>query len=290
MIEQWQIDQYNEQGFLVVENVLTPEEIAALQSDFDTWVEESRQHKEPWGETLDKRARFDIEGDHSADHPSLRRVTSPTEISDVYKRTALASRAATIAGQLIGGSGTRLHHSKVNSKLPHTATEVKWHQDFPFTPHSNDDLVTCLIMIGDVTPANGPLQVIPGSHKGPLFSHWDGDQFTGTVSPEVEKHYCQEPVSCYSPAGSVCFMHTRVLHASSPNQTEDPRTLFICVYAAEDALPYGDNPLPSIHTGSLVWGKESGEVRSTANKLRLPEKPSGASFFVQQAGKDSADA
>jgi hypothetical protein len=41
---------------------------------------------------------------------------------------------AAIAGQLIGGSGTRFHHSKINSKLPHTATQVKWHQDFLFTP------------------------------------------------------------------------------------------------------------------------------------------------------------
>jgi hypothetical protein len=81
-------------------------------------------------------------------------------------------------------------------------------------------------------------------------------------------------------------MHTRLLHASSPNETEKPRTMFISVYAAEDALPFGENPLPSTHTGNLVWGKESGEIRSTPNKLRLPQKPKGASFFVQQSGKD----
>jgi ectoine hydroxylase-related dioxygenase (phytanoyl-CoA dioxygenase family) len=286
MIEQQQIDLYNEQGFLLVENVLNAEEIAALQADFDGWVEESRQHDEPYGETLDGRARFDIESDHSAEHPSLRRVASPTEISDDFKRTALESKVAEIAGKLIGGNGARLHHSKVNSKLPHTATEVKWHQDFPFTPHTNDDLVTCLVMISEVTPENGPLKVIPGSHKGELFSHWQNNQFTGTVTDEVEKAHCQEPVACFAPSGSVCFMHSRVLHASSPNETELPRTLFINVYAAEDAMPLGDNPLPSIHTGVLVWGEDSGETRITMNKLRLPEKPKGASFFVQQAGKD----
>lgn len=287
MIEQWQIDQYNEQGFLVVENVLSTEDVAALQTDFDEWVEESRKHQEPWGETVDKRARFDIESDHSATHPSLRRVTSPTEISDAYKQAALDSRMSEIAGQLVGSSGARLHHSKVNSKLPHTATQVKWHQDFPFTPHSNDDLVTCLLMISEVTMENGPLQVIPGSHKGTLFTHWHNDQFTGAVSSEVERVYCQKPISCFGPVGSVCFMHSRLLHASSPNETELPRTLYISVYAAEDALPYADNPLPSIHAGELVWGKESGEIRSTPNKLRLPEKPKGASFFVQQAVTDS---
>jgi len=288
MVTQSQIEQFHQQGFLVVEGVLSAKEIADLQSDFDIWVEESKQHTEVWGETLDGRPRFDLEGDHSAEHPSLRRVSSPTEISSAFYHAALTSRMAEIAGQLLGGSGTRFHHSKINSKLPHTATQVKWHQDFLFTPHSNDDIVTALLMISEVTPENGPLVVVPGSHQGPLWSHWQNDRFTGSVTDEVVERECQQPEPCFGPSGSVCFMHTRLLHASSHNGTDFPRTLFISVYAAEDALPFGENPLPSIHAGQLVSGEESGLVRSTVNQLRLPQKPRGASFFVQQAGRDSA--
>ncbi|RCI97345.1 phytanoyl-CoA dioxygenase family protein, partial [Klebsiella pneumoniae] len=51
MIAQWQIDQFHQQGFLVVEEVLSSADIAALQSDFDGWVEESRRHATAWGET-----------------------------------------------------------------------------------------------------------------------------------------------------------------------------------------------------------------------------------------------
>lgn len=282
MIAQWQIDQFHQQGFLVVEEVLSSADIAALQSDFDGWVEESRRHATAWGETLDGRPRFDIERDHAPDHPSLRRVASPTEISEAYRHTALNSRMATIAAQLIGGSGTRFHHSKINSKLPHTATEVKWHQDFLFTPHSNDDIITALLMVSEVTPENGPLNVVPGSHQGPLWSHWQEGRFTGAVDDEVVATHCQQPQACFGPAGSVCFMHTRLLHASSPNETALPRTLFISVYAAEDALPYGENPLPSRHAGQLVAGEESGLVRSTNNQLRLPQKPRGASFLFSR--------
>ncbi|MFG1174490.1 phytanoyl-CoA dioxygenase family protein [Erwiniaceae bacterium CAU 1747] len=290
MIEQWQVEQFQRDGVLVVENVLSAQEIADLQNDFDQWVAESCTHQEAWGETQDGRARFDLEGDHSADHPSLRRVSSPTELSKAYYHAAMTSRMAAIAAQLIGHSGTRFHHSKINSKLPHTATRVDWHQDFPFTPHSNDDIITALLMVSEVTPENGPLNVIPGSHKGPLYSHWQNQRFTGQVDASVVEAECQQPAACYGPAGSVCFMHTRLLHASSPNHTEQPRTLFISVYAAEDALPFGENPLPSEHAGILVAGEESGMVRSTANQLRLPQKPRGASFFVQQAGKDLASA
>ncbi|MCK0552329.1 MULTISPECIES: phytanoyl-CoA dioxygenase family protein [Pantoea] len=289
MIEQWQVDQYHQQGFLVVEDVLTSEEIAALQHDFDQWVEESRSQSAPWGDTQDGRSRFDIESDHSAEHPSLRRVSSPNDISAAYRHAALQSRMAQIAGQLIGGSGARYHHSKINSKLPHTATKVEWHQDFLFTPHSNDDIVTALLMVSEVTPENGPLNVVPGSHRGPLYSHWQDGRFTGAVEPAVVKEQCQQPSACFGPSGSVCFMHTRLLHASSPNETEWPRTLFIAVYAAEDALPFGENPLPSPDAGTLVYGDESGMVRSTPNELRLPQKPRGASFFVQQAGQDLAN-
>ncbi|MCW1832885.1 phytanoyl-CoA dioxygenase family protein [Pantoea ananatis] len=289
MIEQWQVDQYHQQGFLVVEHVLTSEEIAALQHDFDQWVEESRSQSAPWGNTQDGRSRFDIESDHSADHPSLRRVSSPNDISAAYRHAALQTRMAQIAGQLIGGCGARYHHSKINSKLPHTATKVEWHQDFLFTPHSNDDIVTALLMVSEVTPENGPLNVVPGSHRGPLYSHWQDGRFTGAVEPAVVKEQCQQPSACFGPSGSVCFMHTRLLHASSPNETEWPRTLFIAVYAAEDALPFGENPLPSPDAGTLVYGDESGMVRSTPNELRLPQKPRGASFFVQQAGQDLAN-
>ena len=289
MLRQAQIEQFHRDGFLVVENVMSPNELAGLRAQLETWVDESRQYTQAYGETIDGRSRFDVDPvDHDADHPALRRVSSPTEISEVYYETAIHSSMVEMAGQLIGGSGTRFHHSKVNAKLPHTATTVKWHQDFPFTPHTNDDMITALLMVGEVTADNGPLQVIPGSHKGELFDHWQDGRFSGKVEAEVEAAHCQNYVSCIGPAGSVCFMHTRLLHASGANNTELPRYLFITVYAAEDAMALSDNPLPSIHQGQLVYGVESGQVRMTANQLKLPQKPKGASFFVQQAGLEMA--
>ena len=265
MLKQEQIDQFHRDGYLVVENVLSQNELLSLRQQLETWVDESREYTEAYGETIDGRSRFDVDPvDHGADHPALRRVSSPTEISDVYFETAIHSNMAEMAGKLIGGSGTRFHHSKVNAKLPHTATTVKWHQDFPFTPHTNDDMITALLMVGEVTQDNGPLQVIPGSHKGELFNHWQEGRFTGKVEDAVEAEQCQNYVSCVGSAGSVCFMHTRLLHASGANHTALPRYLFITVYTAEDAVPLSDNPLPSVHKGQLVYGQESGKIRMTA--------------------------
>lgn len=286
MLTESQRQQFHEQGFLVVPELLNAQQISHLQQEFTQWVKDSRQQSTAWGATLDHRPRFDVDSDHSPQHPSLRRIASPTEISEAYYQTACNSAMSEAAAQLVGPS-IRFHHSKINSKLPGTRTAVKWHQDFLFTPHSNDDLVTALLMISEVTPENGPLQVIPGSHKGPLYSHWQDGNFTGAVEDDVVDKYCQTPVSCFGPPGSVCFMHTRLLHASSANHSNLPRTLFIAVYTAEDAFPLADNPLPSRHERQLVAGQESGKIRCTSNEFTPPRKPKGASFFVQQEGKDS---
>jgi len=268
-------------GYLVVEDVVAPALLARLRQDFDRWVAESRDHAGAYGETLDGRARFDVEPGHCPERPALRRVSSPTEISEAYYQAMADSGMVAAVADLIGPN-VKLHHSKINSKLPRTTTKVEWHQDFPFTPHSNDDLVTALLMVDPVSDANGPLEVLPGSHKAPLEPLWHGGRFTGAVDAAVTARCIAGAVRCTGPAGAVCLMHTRLLHGSAPNESDGPRTLFIAVYAAEDAVPLAENPLPSRHEGLIVRGAATGTVRCTPNTLRLPQKPKGASFFVQQ--------
>ena len=65
------------------------------------------------------------------------------------------------------GPNIKFENAKINSKLPGAATEVKFHQDFLFEAHTNDDMVTVLFFLDDVTQENGPLEVIPGTHRGP---------------------------------------------------------------------------------------------------------------------------
>ena len=271
-----------ENGYLVVENAVSADLLARLQADFSEWVEESRSHIEAYGETLDGRPRFDLEGGHRAEQPALRRVNAPIEVSDAYFEAMAHSRMTDAVAELIGPN-IKLHHTKINSKLPGAATVVKWHQDFPFTPHSNDDLVTALLMVDEVTEENGPLEVTPGSHKGPLHGLWHDGKFTGAVNEAVAAE-CQAQASlCTGHAGSVCLMHTRLLHGSTANRSDHPRTLFISVYSAEDAVPLAPNPVPTRFEGEIVRGERTGRVRSIDFQLDLPQKPTTASFFDQQA-------
>jgi hypothetical protein len=164
---------------------------------------------------------------------------------------------------------------------------VKWHQDFLFTPHSNDDIITALLMVSDVTPENGPLNVVPGSHQGPLWSHWQDGRFTGAVDDEVVSAQCQQPPPALARQARCALCIPACFTPPAPMKP-----------AAADAVyqrlrrrgrpALWRKPAAKPHAGQLVAGEESGLVRSTANQLRLPQKPRGASFFVQQAGHDLA--
>ena len=73
-----------------------------------------------------------------------------------------------------------LHGSNAH---PHYATRPQnnggdddWHQDWSFYPHTNYDLLAVGIYLEDCFDENGPLKVLPRSHKGKLFDHhYDGN-------------------------------------------------------------------------------------------------------------------
>ena len=276
-----QVQDFWRDGVLTVENAVTPEQLAALRADFAAWVEESKGHAESYGTAVDGRPRFDLEGSHSAAAPKLRRVNAPVDVSEAYRQVMRDSRMVDMVADLIGPN-VRYHHSKINSKLPGAKTEVKWHQDFPFTPHSNADLVTALLMVDEVTEENGPLEVVPGTHKGPIHSLWHDGRFTGAVADDIADDFQDRAVKCFGPAGSVCLMHTRLAHGSAPNLSDRPRTLSITVYAAADSAACSPNPVPSTLDGEIVRGIEPNKIRCEAYEVETPEYPKGASFFLQQ--------
>jgi len=285
ILSQNQKKQFWSDGFLLVENAINDRQLENLKKTFLDWVNESRNYKTDYGETMDGRPRFDLQPGHSSDVPGLRRIQSPEEISEVFADVMRNGRSVDMCAELIG-QGIRFHHGKVNSKLPGTATKVNFHQDFPFEPMTNDDMITCLLFIDDVTLENGPLEVVPGTHKGPLYSHWHNGTFTGSVSDEILAEHEDKIIRCTGKAGSVCLMHASLLHGSAPNLSNKSRTLYISTYYAEDAIELSPNHLPSTLTHELVRGEASGRVRCSSYDMQLPEVPKGTSFFAQQASAE----
>lgn len=284
MLSEAQKAAFKRDGVLMVENAVDAALLARLRADFASWVAESAAHDAPYGETVDGRPRFDLQPGESGRPAALRRVQAPTEISAAYFEAMADSPMTDMVAELIGPD-IKLHHTKINSKLPGAATEVKWHQDFPYTPHSNTDLITALLMVDEVTAENGPLAVAPGSHKGPIHSLWHGGVFTGAIAPDIEAGMKAGARLCTGKAGSVCLMHTRLAHGSEPNRSDMPRTLFISVYSAGDAMPCSPNPVPTEHMGLFVRGADPHRVRGEAFDIAVPEYPK-TSFFAQQSERE----
>ncbi len=282
MLSNAQIDQFWRDGYLVAENAVTGEQLRRLRESIDMWVEQSRAHDRPFGEpTQDGRPRFDMGEEHCAEQPALRRVNNPSEIdasyNDVMRNAAMVDMVADLIGPHV-----KDHHCKINLKLPGSHTVVGYHQDFCYTPHTNDDIVTALLMLDDVTEANGCLMVVPGSHKGPLYSLFEGATFTGFVDREKERALKQKEVAVTGSAGDVCLMHTRAVHGSAANRSDRSRGLFICVYTAADAFPLARNPMPSKLEGTIVRGERTRVARLMQADIELPEQPRLASFFAVQ--------
>ena len=293
MLSREQREAFWRDGYLVVEGAVSEVELARLASEIDRWIEESRAHSEPFGPpTIDDRPRFDLGSEHSPERPALRRINNPSEVSQAFFDVMAEVRRSLpvdfskrpmvdMVADLIGPN-VKYHHCKVNLKLPGTHTEVRYHQDFAYTPHTNDDVVTALLMLDDMTQDNGCLNVVPGSHRGPMYSLFEGERFTGFLAPQDERALREKEVAVTGSAGDACLMHTRLVHGSAANRSTRARGLYICVYSAADAFPIARNPMPSRHEGRVVRGERTRTARLASAHIELPEQPKRASFFAVQ--------
>ena len=93
-----QIDAFWRDGYLMVDDAVTPKQLAALNAEIAKWVDESRAHSSPFGPpTIDGRPRFDMGGEHTAQNPALRRINNPSDISDAYREVMLDARTVDMA-------------------------------------------------------------------------------------------------------------------------------------------------------------------------------------------------
>ena len=109
---------------------------------------------------------FDLEPSHTAETPRLRRIKNPASHHPFYARFLRDKRILDIVEQLLG-PGIRINSNKLNMKSSGGGSAVEWHQDWAFIPHTNDSILTLGIAVDDLSMENGPLLMIPGSHKGP---------------------------------------------------------------------------------------------------------------------------
>ncbi len=165
ILTQAQRKAYFENGYLLLERVLSDEWIERLRQATDEMVEESRGVTE--SDTV-----WDLEDNHTPEHPRLRRLSAPNDHHPAYWEYASQSIVPDIITDLVGPD-VKFHHSKLNFKWAKGGEEVKWHQDIQFWPHTNYSPCTVGTYLYDCGPDQGPLMVLPGSHAGALYNQYN---------------------------------------------------------------------------------------------------------------------
>ena len=260
MLTQQQIAFYHEHGYLGVENVLSQREVDDLRRVTDVFVEKSR-------EVSEHTEVFDLEPGHTPENPKLRRLKSPIEQHAVYRETLHHEKILAMVSQLIG-YGLRCNGNKLNMKQPGYGSPVEWHQDWAFYPHTNDDLLAVGVVIDDMTEENGPLLVIPGSHKGPVYDHHLNGHFCGAVTNPTFSDKGTTPVMVK--AGGMTIHHVRMLHGSVSNTSDKPRRLLLFQYCALDAFPLGGIANWDAFNAIIVRGEPTNIPRVEPVPVRLP--------------------
>ncbi|WP_274650626.1 ectoine hydroxylase [Paenibacillus humicola] len=245
-----QHDFYDRNGYLFLEGFFSPEEIAE-------WRQELRRLQQLYR---------DREADYVVREPESREVRSIFAVHDhnkLFMQLAAHPRLAAITDYLLG-SVTYIHQSRINFKPGFTGKEFYWHSDFE-TWHVEDGMprmraLSCSIALEDNFHFNGPLMVVPGSHK----------KFVTCVGRTPENHFKQslrrqeygvpdhesltklvEEGGIDTPvgrAGSVVLFDCNIMHGSNSNITPLPRSNVFLVYnSIENELiePYsGQAPRP----------------------------------------------
>lgn len=205
------IDFFEENGFLVVPQITTEEELAwmtevmlaVLDENAGTGVFEPGYVQ---GQTLPPQIQQSI-------GPEL---MIPELLETTFRRNAKRFAAALLAvpeGDLTSWGHMIRKPARSNRPAP-------WHQDMAYwQPELDYHAIGCWLPLHEVTVERGCMQFIPGSHKGELRHHdFSGDPAGNLLI--VEDVDASTAVACPLPAGGATFHHHLTLHYTAPNTTD----------------------------------------------------------------------
>lgn len=281
VLSESQREQYFRDGYLVVEKLIPDDVVDAINAVTAGWIERSK--------TLTaSNDILDLAPHHSAEKPVVRRLKKPDGMDPAYWDFSNGI-IADVAADLLGPD-VCFHHSKLNFKWSDGKDDVAWHQDIAFYPHTNHSALAIGTYLADVARDDGPLGVIPGSHKGPVYEHYDdNDIWTGRLKDEaVAKLPTETAVYCPGSKGSITIHHARAVHATEATTNTFGRPLLINAYASADAFPYtGLKDTYTEHFRTLVRGKPATWAHMDPEPCPTPPDFSAGytSIFAQQAGE-----
>lgn len=272
------VQKYEDQGFLVPIRVLTEEKAAELCKAVDEYLFEHQET--PKFELTDPiRIQRNIDATGKTifafgEGEDSKPKTFPF-LFNLWKRdkrfeeVAKDPMIAAIASQLLDDKPVRLMEDNVIVKNPH-AKSIPWHQDFPYWPLATPTAITIFIALDRVTPENGTMKVVPGSHKrieetlpvgfGDDKSIMHEDRpYAIEISQNPEQEGLMVVDYGILDPGQCGIHHALLWHGSGPNLTAKPRRALALRYVAVDTIWLGNERFPYDEVGLMPGDKIGGE-------------------------------
>lgn len=279
MLSRAAIEEYREVGAIVVPDVLGAVEISELRHATDGLIAAARG-------LTDHTDIYDLEDSHTPDVPRVRRIKAPHLHHPAFARVVRHPGILAVLTDL-WGPDIRFDTAKLNMKSAGFGAAVEWHQDWAFYPHTNDDLAAVGVMMDDMALENGPLMIVPGSHRGPVFDHHAEGVFCGAMDPAHKEVDFARAVPLTGKAGAITVHHVRTVHGSAPNLSKRDRRLLLFQFRAADAWPLLGFPAGiDAFDQLMVAGRPTLAPRLAAVPVRLPLPPAAhqGSIYENQKG------
>lgn len=233
-----QVRQFGEEGCLVLPEVFSPQETAAMAAEADRLLEMAINCSLALGGRSPRLDALRMPDD--AETLDVRKLQPVNDLSELFRRVSGGERLLGPLRQLLGAEPV-LMEEKLNYKqriacpvflqrIPTPVGDDRFflHHDWGYYRMQGypPEILSSAIAIDEVTSAKGPLRVLPGSHKRewPLKDP-DPAHGLGIVRPGLVPE--SDLVEVLAPAGSVLIFHSLLLHDSPPNRTREPRRILI---------------------------------------------------------------
>ena len=234
-ISQEQIDFYQENGFIIIEDFLAPDELEEWRRCVDEAVAQRDDRK-----TADGSRRS---GDSYYDNVFIQRINLWTDHAGMRQlmHDECLGRMATL---LSGAPGIRIWHDQALLKPP-WGNPTAWHLDVPYWSFSSRQAISLWVALDDSTRDNGCLYFLPGTHNSATYDNVG----IGENQSDLFRVYPQwaqlKSVAAPMRAGSCSFHNGLLAHGAAANMTPGWRRAMTCAYMPEGSVFNGQqNILP----------------------------------------------
>ncbi len=234
-----QLDAYQRDGYVVVEDLLTKAEVDALRERVRDYTHGGR---EPTGLAIQVEPRIQ-RGELKVAHPGdgIRKIDYLVQNDDRFQQLGLHENIVGIVEQILGPD-LKLFRNSLLLKPPEVGSIKGMHQDSPYWPIEPMALCSCWFALDDATPENGTMAVIPGAHtRGPLPHVHVTDDYV------VDEQYYDmaEMVTTPIRAGGGLFFHSLLPHYTGPNLSDKWRRAIALSYMSAQSKYTGKGESPT---------------------------------------------